>query len=130
MHHAKLPMREVLEETIIPGIYAMHNIIGSAKNLEKMGATSIQNFKMIKKLLLKQFYALAYWCLPTHKTLLASVVDDLLSGIDYSQLSGREISRIPSDYIRQVCFLQQPEEATEPEGDAERKQLEEAYTAG
>ena len=39
------------------------------------------------------------------ETLKSAVLNELLSGVDETQLTSKEVHKIPFEYIRQVCFM-------------------------
>ena len=64
------------------------------------------NYLMIKKLALKLLFVCAYSSDDQEaQKMLPSIVAELLTGTDCSQLTKKEIQAVPFDYIRQVCML-------------------------
>ena len=72
---------------------------------------------MIKKLALKLLFVCAYSSDDQEaQKMLPSIVAELLTGTDCSQLTAKEIQAVPFEYIRQVCMLPAVTAAGESEG--------------
>ena len=59
------------------------------------------NYQMVKKIALKQMYVCAFNSEDEQtKRIIPSIVEELLAGVDFSQLTSKEMLDVPFDYIR------------------------------
>ena len=67
------------------------------------------------RMVMQQLFVAISLSLPEDKELLRAISDDLATRFDQSQLNEEQISKIPHDYIRQVCCLEPVEPPLEGE---------------
>ena len=71
---------------------------------------------MVKRTALKQMFVCAYNSQDEEaKSMIQPIVVELLSGVDCSLLTSKEMQSVPFDYIRQVCLLPAMTEAEQSE---------------
>ena len=61
-------------------------------------------YKMLKTRYLKHIYTCLYWVKPKNKELHKSVIVEIFK-YDLAQLTEEERKQVPSDYIKQLCFI-------------------------
>ena len=94
---------------MLANYYVLDYKIGRSDFILKCDRDELIVYQTVKKKGLMLLYACAFNSANSEvnqrEKLLDLITDELLSGVDETQLSLREIAKIPNDYIRQVCFL-------------------------
>lgn len=108
--NGKASFRNILETQLLGNYYMLDLKIGRSNKLAEFARADLINYQKIKKFILKQMYVCAFLSKSEDsKMLTCSILQELLRGTDNTQLTSQEVSKIPFEYIRQVCFLSTPE---------------------
>ena len=106
MLKAKDSFANILMNQALGNYYMLDKHLGRGDKIANYTQQTMINYLMIKKMALKMLFVCAYSSDDQQaQKMLPSIVAELLTGTDCSQLTAKEIQAVPFEYIRQVCML-------------------------
>ena len=87
--HGKATFRNILETHLLGNYYMLDLKIGRSSKVAEFARVDFLNYQKIKKFILKQMYVCALLCqAEDSKMLTQSILQELLNGVDNTQLTG------------------------------------------